>query len=437
VAAVHSPALVVIGVAGALLVVLMFTNLVVGVALFTLVTFFQQTPQGAGLALSKPIGLVLTIAWASALLQRRSDLAVLVRDRPVLAYMLAAFVAWAAISVVWAADAGETQTSVVRLALVAVLFLVVYSAVRTPRDLRILVSAFIGGTFLTTVYGLAFHLYTEGRFTGGLADANFFAAALVASLALCGFMLAAERRAAARLALVLLIGLFSAALIMTQSRGGLVALGVVLVASCLVAGRLRSRAIAVALVVVALGLGYYAVLAPAAVRERATAISAQASAGRVDTWRVAWQVTRHHPFAGVGLNNFPIVQGQYVTANVNLASVRVFREMRIAGHNTYLQILTELGIVGLGLLLCVMGLTVVAALRSLRQLDPRADPATDALVRGLVVAAVGLLSAYAFLTGQYEKHLWLMLGALAAVPSVVAHVSAGRPSAPDTADDAS
>jgi hypothetical protein len=44
VAAVHSPALVVIGVAGALLVALMFTNLVVGVALFTLVTFFQQTP---------------------------------------------------------------------------------------------------------------------------------------------------------------------------------------------------------------------------------------------------------------------------------------------------------------------------------------------------------------------------------------------------------
>ena len=434
-AAVHSPTLVAAGMAGALLVVLMFTNLVLGVALFTLVTFFQQTPQGEALALSKPIGLVVTIAWAAALLQRRQDPMVLTRDRPVLAYMLAAFVGWAAISIVWATDGAETQSSVVRLALVAVLFLVVHSAVRTPRDLRLLAWAFIGGTFLTTLYGLGFHLYTEGRFTGGLADANFLAAALVASLALCGFMLAAERRATLRLVLLLLIGLFAAALTLTQSRGGLVALAVVLVTACLVAGRLRGRAIAVALVVVALGVGYYAVLAPTAVRERATSLSAQASAGRVDTWRVAWQVTRHHPLAGVGLNNFPIVQSQYVTANVNLGSVRLFREARIAGHNTYLQILTELGVVGLALLLAVIGLTVLVALRSLRKLGPGADPATDALVRGLVVAAVGLLTAYGFLSGQYEKHLWLMLGGLAAIPSVVAHVSADRGPVPDAAPD--
>ena len=426
VAAVHSPALVVIGVAGALLVVLMFTNLVVGVALFTLVTFFQQTPQGAGLALSKPIGLVLTIAWASALLQRRHDVALLVRDRPVLAYMLAAFVAWAAISVVWAEDAGEAAASVGRLALVAVLFLVVHSAVRTPRDLRLVAWAFLTGTFLTIVYGFTFGLYLDGRFTGGLADPNFLAAAVVASLAMCGFMLASESRLSARLLLLGFAAVDAVALVETQSRGGLISLAVVLVIACLFAGSLRGRAVAVALVVVSLGVGYYAVVAPAAVRERATNISEQGSAGRIDTWRIGLEMANDHPLTGVGLNNFRIAEARYLAKSVNLTLVQQFRELRVVTHNTYLEILAELGAIGLALFLGVVLLAVGIALRSLRTFSEFGDPSTDHLVRGMIVGVVGLLAAYTFLSGQYEKQLWLLLGVLAAIPTVSGHTASRR-----------
>lgn len=431
-AAVHSPKLVMVGVLGAVLVVLMLTNLVLGLAFFTIVTFFQQTPGGDSLALSKPVGLVLTISWAAALIQRRDDFPLLPRDRPVLAYVLAAFFGWAAISVVWATDPSETKSSVVRLALVAVLFLVVHSAVRTARDLRLVAWAFVTGTFLTTLYGLVFGLYNEGRFTGGLADANFLAAAVVASLPLCAFMFASERRARARIVLLAFAALDAVALVLTQSRGGLIALAVVLVCACLLAGRLRGRAIALALVMVAIGVGYYAVFAPATLRERATNISAEGSAGRADAWKIAIEMAQDHPFVGVGLNNYPVVQSEYVAGSVNLIYGQLFRDISVAAHNTYLQILSELGAIGLALLLALGLLTIVVAIGSLRDLNAYRDPETDRLVRGLIVAAVGLLTSFAFLSGQYEKQLWLVLGMLAAIPSVVNSLASRAPDEPTT-----
>jgi hypothetical protein len=47
-------------------------------------------------------------------------------------------------------------------------------------------------------------------------------------------------------------------------------------------------------------------------------------------------------------------------------------------------------------------------------------------VRGLIVGVVGLLAAYTFLSGQYEKQLWLLLGVLAAIPTVSGHPASGR-----------
>jgi hypothetical protein len=75
-------------------------------------------------------------------------------------------------------------------------------------------------------------------------------------------------------------------------------------------------------------------------------------------------------------------------------------------------------------------LTIVIAIRSLRELDADRDQETDRLVRGLLVAAVGLLTAFAFLSGQYEKQLWLVLGILAAIPSVVNAVGSRTETAP-------
>jgi len=40
-----------------------------------------------------------------------------------------------------------------------------------------------------------------------------------------------------------------------------------------------------------------------------------------------------------------------------------------------------------------------------------------------------MLAAFTFLSAQYQKQLWLLLGAAAAVPSVVARTNPPRPTA--------
>ena len=42
----------------------------------------------------------------------------------------------------------------------------------------------------------------------------------------------------------------------------------------------------------------------------------------------------------------------------------------------------------------------------------------DLVARGLVAGTIGLLVAYIFLSGEYEKQLWLLLGLLATIPTV-------------------
>jgi hypothetical protein len=43
---------------------------------------------------------------------------------------------------------------------------------------------------------------------------------------------------------------------------------------------------------------------------------------------------------------------------------------------------------------------------------------TALLGRGVVIAAIGMLAAFTFLSAQYEKNLWLLLGASAALASI-------------------
>ncbi|MDP9224275.1 MAG: hypothetical protein M3P18_10535, partial [Actinomycetota bacterium] len=153
--ATYSPKYALLGVLAIILVVLMFASLTLGLAAFTLVTFFNTLPSGSALDIAKPIGFVLTLSWLAALAQRRGDMPLLSGDHPLLTYLLFAFLAWCGISIAWAEDVGNATSSMIRLGLAVIFFLMVHSAVRTPRDLRILAWAFVSGASMSALYGFA------------------------------------------------------------------------------------------------------------------------------------------------------------------------------------------------------------------------------------------------------------------------------------------
>lgn len=403
------------------------SNLALGVAALTLVAFFERLPGLTGITLSKPLGLVLVVSWLGVLSRRDSRTPVLARDHPALSYGLFALVAWGAGSAAWATDSSAAISSAVRLAMVVVLFFVVYSAIQTPRDLRVVVWAFLLGAFLTSIAALVTGKTVEGRLTAGVLDPNFLAAALASSIVIASFMLATAS-GPTRLVLFGFVVTYGVALVLTQSRGGLIATAVALGVSCVVAGPVRAQAVVIVVMVVSIGLGYYTVLAPASLRQRVTDVSAQGSASRTDTWQIALQMSRNHPLLGVGLGNFRVVESRYIPGNINLLQAPEVLKNRLVTHNTYLEVLSEVGAVGLLLLLGITGAALTIACRGIALARDAMIP-SGLLARGLVAGTVALLTAYIFISGEYEKLLWLLLGLLTAIPRVIRAATA----APDSA----
>ena len=425
--AARDPRMAVAALVGLLLLALAFLNLTLALIIFILLTFFEHLPNvGGDVTLVKAFGTMMALTWVALAVDRSSGVRLLPREAPLLSAAAIAFIGWSMLSITWASDVGEATSNALRLLQVVVLFFVTFSAIREPRHLRLAVWAFCTGVFLTTAYGLAEGLAVgDDRLIGGLLDPNFLAAVVAAAIVLALFLAFTTRDTPARLLALGFVAVYLPAFFFTQSRGGIVALGVAFVVAPFFAGPLRGRVVATILIVSAVTLTYYTVIAPAATRNRISDISASGSAGRVDEWRVAFEVVKDHPVNGVGLGNFRVVEPRYLTATVDFLRIdRLLDQPQT--HNTYLQAWSELGTVGLATLLTLLAATLLTGLRGVREIARRGDTDTELLGRGLLIALIALLAAYAFLPALDEKQLWLLLGLTASLWGL------GRPQASET-----
>src|SRR5205085_6511590 len=73
---------------------------------------------------------------------------------PTYSYVLVRFIGWAAVSLTWAEKPGVGTTPLLRYALNLILFLIVYTAVRTPRHLVWTLGAYVAGSAAAAGYGL-------------------------------------------------------------------------------------------------------------------------------------------------------------------------------------------------------------------------------------------------------------------------------------------
>jgi len=424
--AVYSPKYVVVAAVVAALVALAFWRLALGVACFTVITFPEHLPGslGAGATVAKPLGVVLAVAWAAGVLSRRGSSRLLARDQPAMFWTVSALVALGAASSLWATDFSQTRFQLQRLVLAVLLLLVVYTAASTAAAFRTVVWAFLIGSVVTAGYGIASGGYGHGRLSG-IFDPNYFAAELIPAILVSCFLLVTAGSGRMRSIAAVVLAVDSVAFALTQSRGGIIALSVAFVAAVILAGRARPRMLATVLAVFAVGIGYYFAYSPSHLRGSFSGSLAGASSGRSDEWRIALRMLRNHPLNGVGLGNFVVVEPSYATQSINLSFVRLVVAKPLVAHNSYLELGAELGVGGLVLFVTALSLAVARARRALSSFAP--GDGLEFYARGVVAGAIGMFAAYAFLYGQYEKQLWLVLGVLAAIPAVVQGHGANSP----------
>ena len=394
---------------------LVVANITVGLCLFAVVSFLEVLGSvGGSIGVTKAFGLLLVVSWFAAASSRDdAEGANFITAHPSMTYVLAIFVAWSTVSMLWAESTSVVLNSSFRYLQNGLLFLIVFTAVRERRHAVWVTASFVAGATISAVFAIIYRpdpgQYDVARATGTIGDPNELASVLVAGIILAGVLFFLVRKSPAlRLATAGALGLCTLGLLFTFSRGGLVALGCAIVASVFVGGRYRPAILSVMIVVGLLGLGYFAAIAPQASRDRITKLDG--GTGRTDIWRVGSRMVYAHPVTGVGSGNFQVSSVHYLLKDPGAVQYDYFIDHPKVAHNTYLHVLAELGIVGLALFLAIVGFAIGCAYKAARAFTQAGDRDMELLARGLLLAMIGLLSADFFISGQYSKQLWLLLG---------------------------
>jgi len=205
-----------------------------------------------------------------------------------------------------------------------------------------------------------------------------------------------------------------ATIIATQSRGGLLGLAVIAVMFFFMKGIPIPKG-KVLIVLGVLGGGFLLILT-SEYKERIQTIfeerisDMQAGSGRVLIWRRALVIARDNPVLGVGPDSFMTAYGDYLSNQKFPQSL--YEDIDWPGwqtaHNSYLLVLTELGVPGFLVYLAI----IIRSFRNLNRFTKRSisnDLSTDVrlLATGLKVSLSAFLVCAFFLTQTYNIVLFL------------------------------
>jgi O-antigen ligase len=335
----------------------------------------------------RPAVTVSVVGLSMIVLQSRPDVVRKVAAHPML-LLLVALVAWAVITAPFALWTALALKSAVFILMPSVMMVFVILACEpNARNLRTLKLGFMGGVAGHAMILLLFFRGTgqNGRMGSfGSLDPNDLALLMVLAFPFACGMALNERGLRRWIALISAVA-FVAVVVFTDSRGGTVALLVASLVYVLSAKGVR-KGLALTLFLVA-GLATWQ-FAPQSYRDRIMTINnieadynTWSYEGRKQIWARARGYIKENPIAGVGMFNFTVAEGNTLTAAGTKGKWSTT-------HNSYLQVASELGLVGLAFYLGIFGLAIAAALK-LRQRTAEFRNGQPEFLAALAGAAVG------------------------------------------------
>ncbi|MGH2726636.1 MAG: O-antigen ligase family protein, partial [Actinomycetota bacterium] len=332
---------------------------------------------------SSVLGLIVIAGLVGHLMLVPRSAAVLLPAVP--AWLL--FAAYCGLTFAWSVNPSQSiDEFIVLLSLVALYTLVMLMPVE-ERDVARIEEALVVGGAILGVYGITLLLQTGlgegGRLAtaGGVGkgiDPNITAATLILPLAIAIGRGVRAVRAVSRLSFWSAGALIGAAIVLTGSRGGLLAAVIVLMIHAF-SGRHRRRVAVVGLGLVVVA-GLTVSLAPDNISRRLTRPS---SSGRTDIWRTAMHKCDAYCWSGSGLGTFPTVYQDTLHSEPSARGL----DRPFVAHSIWIGALIETGITGLLLLMLALGLVAKDLLRL--PVDIRAAP---------LAGFVGVLIASTFLS---------------------------------------
>ena len=377
--------------------------------------------------------------------------------------VLLAFFAWAGLGIAMSPTWRLQWPEWIRLGTLVAYFFLAVNVLNTPKRIHyfvilILVCGLIMASFAIAQYfisGLQLEVSTaladigvraEGayvdtdsgvaavRVSGGAGHSNWLAMVILVIMPLNAYwFMTAERPVVKGIALLTVL-LEVIALILTFTRTGFL-VGLIVLALLALRNLVRFTPLRISLVACSLFLGFFAL--PDAYKARVLDFSQYTQSDSVDNrWdlqKAAVNLTARNPVWGVGLGGY----GPHLLQE----NTRVSRTMQwfvkehnwppqfIGTHNMYLQLASETGLVGLGLLLVFFALIWRDLHRSNRALAAMNDRRGMALTSTVEVGLIAFLVCAVFLHALQQK-IWWMVAAMAAVAPLYQVTVARSKSAP-------
>ena len=331
---------------------------------------------------------------------------------------LIASLVYSTITALWAPAPATVIDTVERYALNAVLLATVFAASRSRDALHWIAAAIACGGALTVAALLITGTDVDtSRLTDSSVDANELAMTLIASI-FFGCLLAVQAHSAlARLFFGGVAALSFYGLMLTNSRGGLTALITALLVLVIFGGRWRAKLAFIAAVALVSMTAYLVVFAPAEQRDRVAVVLGvgdkpvdRSGTGRTSIWVVGLRAFKDRPLEGFGYGNFREVTPHYLLAEPGLVRDSRFILKPLVAHNTYLQSLVEVGIIGSLLFFVPVAGALVAFLAAARRFQRLGNEELELYARTGFAALVGVLVASFFISEGLAKIWWILIG---------------------------
>ncbi|MEZ4415189.1 MAG: O-antigen ligase family protein [Gemmatimonadota bacterium] len=336
------------------------------------------------------------------------------------AVLLTIFVLWCVVGYMMSPFQGVVATSLEQLTKAGIIMFVALNVLSDWNRFRMFLLVFLGSflfypgrgsilfwaTGAYTVFGRAIWLYIYEN-PNDLAGLTFL------PLACALYMMGERGHKLARLGAVASVGVCAFVIVITQSRGAMLALiGMGLLS--LANQRKKLRAIAAVLF---LG-GIVAMFTPDDIMNRFIGLveadsieeadPENSAIGRWTIWKVSIEVFAGRPVTGWGLGAYPLQHSRVSRGRQDLLpGARGARDT----HSTYLRLLGETGIVGLSLFLGLVGSVMLRISRAAKRLR-RIDPERALQLRYLRNAMVGFLMAGVFASYEELAFLYVHLAVL-------------------------
>lgn len=266
------------------------------------------------------------------------------------------------------------------------------------------------------------------RSIGLASNPNHFAAMVIYALPLVWAMFYNAARISLRVIAVFLFLINLAAVILSYSRSGaLVLMSVLAILTLCSKNCFRPRHIGFVLLGVAIFFSFAWRFIPVSYWERQKSMThtqTDSSLGRRMSYLiVGWEAFKDNPLLGSGPGTFNNI---YSTSSYAAYFAQKTGDYRRVAHNTYLEVIVGTGLIGFFFFLLILAITLMNYQKAERHFRSAGMEKMATWVRAYQISFVSQLIYFLFLSGNYEKYIWLSIGLSQVIKQFTGELGGGK-----------